>query len=287
MGGLSALIELLTPEPIGGCRYVGRPDPGLGWDAVYGGHLLGQATAVAHQALPDARAVHSLHGYFLKAGRAGQPIEYEVTPVRDGRSFSTRRVTACQDGQAIFEMLASFTGGEPGPAIAADPPADFGRLPAPDLLPRYPDLMARNDPLPFHERWAFADRGVDQRVVDAPWAPRGVSPAGGIRAWICADGAIEPDEPWLHAAILAYQSDDSISDNLLIPFDVTWSTPGTMVVSLDHSLWFHRTPRMDEWLFVEQWPVHAGGGRGLATGRVWSSDGQLVASFSQEALLRV
>ena len=95
------------------------------------------------------------------------------------------------------------------------------------------------------------------------------------------------DAPWLHAALLAYQSDDSISDNVLVPFDVTWSTQGTMIVSLDHALWFHRPPRLDQWLFVEQWPVHAGVGRGLATARVWDTDARLVASFTQEALLRV
>ena len=115
MTALENLIGLLTVEPVGEGRLIGQPDPGLGWDAVYGGHLLGQATAAAHHGLAPDRLVHSLHGYFLRAGKAGEPIEYDVAVVRDGRSFSTRRVTAHQGHGAIFELTASFSVPEDGP----------------------------------------------------------------------------------------------------------------------------------------------------------------------------
>ena len=280
-------MALLTPQPLDDHHYRGIASVDDGWDNVYGGHFLGQATAVAAASAGDDRRVHSLHGYFLRAGRAREPIDYTVDVVRDGRSFSTRRVTASQDGgPANFELLVSFTVPEPGKALDPEPPAGFADLAAPESLPRYQELMASFETPPLPLDWALKDRGIDIRIVNAPWSPHGPSAKSGIRYWARADGAL-PEDPGLHAAMFAYLSDDSVSDNVLVPFGLTWSTPDVLCVSLDHALWLHRPFRMDEWLFVDQEPLVAAGGRGLANGKVWTMAGELVASFTQEALMRV
>ena len=284
---LEDLIALLTPQRLDADRFRGIPSIDDGWDNVYGGHFLGQATAVAAASAGDDRRVHSLHGYFLRAGRAGQPIDYAVDVVRDGRSFSTRRVTASQNGgPANFELLVSFTVPEAGLSLAPAPPPGFADLPAPESLPRYQELMASFETPPLPLDWALKDRGIDMRIVNAPWSPDGPSENSGIRYWARAAGPLGDD--WgLHAAMFAYLSDDSVSDNVLVPFGVTWSTPDVLCVSLDHALWLHRPFRMDEWLFVDQEPLVAAGGRGLANAKVWTAAGELVATFTQEALMRV
>jgi acyl-CoA thioesterase-2 len=280
------LLSLLALEPVAEGRFRGAPPLPDGWDAIYGGHFLGQATAAACATVGPDKRLHSLHAYFLRAGIASEPLDYDVVVVRDGRSFCTRRVVASQSKGPAFELTASFCVAEEGPPIAAEPPADFAALPEPESLPTYQEAMAAHDPLPFPAEWALADRGLDIRLVNAPWSPAGPSPRGGIRYWSRTPAAL-PDDPALHAAIFAYLSDDSISDNVLVPFGVTWSTPDTMVVSLDHALWFHRPFRMDRWHLIEQRPVVAHGGRGLAHGEVFDRDGVLVASFTQEALMRI
>ncbi len=283
---LTRLLHLLDVQPTAEGRYSGVCADGDGWDAVYGGHFLGQATAAACRSV-EGKRLHSLHAYFLKAGKSTDPIDYDVTVVRDGRSFATRRVTASQNGgPANFELTASFCVAEDGPVIEPSTMAGFAELPDPESLPRYTELMASLDELPFPEGWALRDRGVDLRIVDAPWAPGGPSAEGGIRFWARAAGDL-PDDAGVHAAIFAYLSDDSISDNLLVPFGVTWSTETAMVFSLDHAMWLHRPFRMDEWHFYDQQPVIADNARGFATARVWDRQGRLVASFTQEALVRI
>jgi acyl-CoA thioesterase-2 len=280
------LVSVLQLEPIAEGRFRGPARISTGWDSVYGGHFLGQATAAALATVPANRRIHSLHAYFLKAGRAGEPIDYDVSVVREGRSFCTRRVAASQGQGTNFELTASFAAVEAGPTMAADTPADFADLPDPEGLPTFPELMASRDPVPFPPGWAFGDRGIDIRVVNAPWCDDGASERGGIRTWNRVPARL-PDDPALHAALFAYHSDDSISDNVLVPFGVTWATDDAMVFSLDHAVWFHRPFRMDEWHFVEQWPVVADGARGLAQGQVFDRDGVLLASFTQEALVRI
>lgn len=282
---LDDLIGLLTLERVGAGRYRGIGSSGDGAEATFGGHILGQATAAALATVEVARRIHSVHGYFLRPGRPGEPIDYAVRTVRDGRAFCTRAVSASQGERTVFELMASFATPEGGAVFDPPPPPDFATLPEPESLPRYHDLMATQDPLPLPAEWALREHGVDVRTVHAPWAPRGPSPEQGIRMWIRADGPL-PDDPKLHAALLAYQSDESIADNAAVPFGVTWGTPGVVFASLDHALWYHRPFRMDEWLFVDQRPVTAGHGRGLATAGVWSEQGKLVASFTQEALIR-
>lgn len=280
------LIDILTLQPTGPDRFTGRGSHGDGADGTFGGHFLGQATAAALATVDDDRQVHSLHAYFLRGGTPGQPIEYEVERVRDGRSFCTRRVRAVQHGKTAFELMASFSVASQGETITPPLPEDFSSLPAPDSLPTYKALMATHDPVPLPAEWSLRDHGIDVRVVNAPWAPRGPSDKQGIRMWIRANGTVR-DDPKLHAAMLAYQSDESISDNVLVPFGLTWGTPGVFFVSLDHALWMHGQINLNEWHFVDQWPVVAGDGRGVSTGFVWSRDGKLIASFTQEALMRI
>ena len=282
---LDDLIEILRPSIIEEDVYRGTASSGDGADGTYGGHFLGQATAAALATVDDDRSVHSIHAYFLRAGQPGKPIDYVVDRLRDGRSFSARRVTAKQSEKTAFELIASFTSDTAGEIIEPQIPSDFDRLPEPVSLPRYLDLMAAQDPLPFPEAWALRPHGIDVRVVNAPWSPNGPSVEQGIRMWIRADGIV-PDDPKLHAAMLAYQSDESIADNLLIPFGVTWGSPGVFFVSLDHAMWFHRPIDMNQWHFIEQRPLVAARGRGVACGYVWSQDRKLVASFTQEALMR-
>lgn len=282
---LEDLIEILRPIRIDEDLYRGTASSGDGADGTYGGHFLGQAIAAALATVDDYRSVHSIHAYFLRAGRPGEPIDYVVDRLRDGRSFSARRVTARQSGKIAFEMIASITADTVGKVIEADSPVDFDQLPEPDSLPRYLELMAEQDPLPFSEGWALRPHGIDVRVVNAPWSPNGPSVEQGIRMWIRADGKV-PDDPILHSAMLAYQSDESIADNLLVPFGVTWSSPGVFFVSLDHAMWFHRPIDINQWHFIEQRPLVAECGRGVACGYVWSQDRKLIASFTQEALMR-
>lgn len=277
---LEDLIDVLRPTQTDENTYQGRTA-----NSTYGGHFLGQATAVALATVNDNRFIHSFHAYFLRGLRPGEAIEYVVDRVRDGRRFCTRRVTAIQSGKSAFEMIASFTFDEIGETIQPSGPADFDELPLPESLPTFHELMSAQDPLPFSADWALREHGVDVRVVNAPWSPEGPSVDDGIRMWIRADGNV-PDDSGLHSAMLAYQSDESIADNVLVPFGLTWSSPEMFFVSLDHAMWFHRPIDMNQWHFVEQQPVTAGHGRGVASGYVWSQDRQLIASFTQEALMR-
>jgi len=283
---LQDLIEILRPARLSQNKFRGRGSAGDGAEGTYGGHFLGQATAAALATIDDDRAVHSIHAYFLRAGRPGEPIDYAVEHTRDGRSFCTRRVIASQEGKTVFELIASFTVAAESEVFDASPPADFEQLPEPESLPGYHELMARQDPLPLPEEWALRDHGVDVRIVNAPWSADGPSARQGIRMWIRANGTA-PADPRLHTSMLAYQSDESLADNMLVPFGVTWSSPGVFLVSLDHAMWFHRPIDMNQWHFVEQWPVTVARGRGVATGYVWSRERKLVASFTQEALMRL
>jgi acyl-CoA thioesterase-2 len=291
VAALDDLIAIVTLEDLGDDRFRGAGSTDDGVDATYGGHFLGQAVAAACATVDDDRRIHSLHGYFLRAGYPGEPYLLTVDRVRDGRSFCTRRVVVTQDagrepGRPQFELLASFARPEDGPVSAPEPPPYFASLPRPEDLPTHHELMSTLDPLPLPEAWAMRDYGLDLRTVAAPWAPGGPSADGGIQLWARADGEV-PDDPALHATLLAYQSDESLADNIAIPWGATWGTPGVVFVSLDHALWFHRPIDLNRWHFIDQRPLTVGGGRGVATAMVWTAEGELVASFTQEALLRL
>ena len=281
------LIAIVSVTEIGPDLFEGVGSTNDGVDASFGGHLLAQAVSAALATVEPERRLHSLHGYFLRGGRPGEPYRLEVERVRDGRSFCTRRVRVSQgDGKPQFEMLASCTVDEEGPQYPARPPGDFDSLPDPESLPTHRELMEGLDPLPLPEDWALRDYGLDLRTVNAPWAPNGPSADSGIRLWIRGAAPI-PDDHHLQSALLAYQSDESLADNVAVPWGATWGSPGVVFVSLDHAMWFHRPFDLNDWHFVDQRPVTVGRARGTATGTVWNRAGELVASFTQEALLRL
>lgn len=292
MTPIEKLLQIVTLEATGDDAFTGVGSSEDGVDATFGGHFLGQATAAALATVDDSRVLHSLHGYFLRGGQPGKPHLLEVERVRDGRSFCTRRVRVSQDGlpsegaKVQFELMASFATPVDGPTHPAPPPPDFAELPDPTSLPTYLELMRSHETLPLPEEWALRDYGLDIRTVDAPWTPGGPSADGGIRLWVKAAEPL-PANPALHSAVLAYQSDESLADNIAIPWGATWGTPGVVFVSLDHAMWFHRPIDLNDWLFIDQRPVTVAHERGLATASAWDRSGNLVCTFTQEALLRL
>lgn len=251
---------------------------------LYGGHLIGQSLAAACRTVDADLLPHSLHAYFLRAASTTEDLVHEVTRVRDGRSFTHRRVLVTQGGVPVFEMTGSFQRDEPGRRFEQAMPVG---VPDPASLPGLPELVAGLDEDPFDEFWTHRPRPVDLRYVHSHFAPRGPSEDRGIRLWMRTFDAL-PDDPHLHACMLAYNSDESISDNVLIPHGVAWGEDDEMhVASLDHAMWFHQPLRIDDWLLLDQAPVATAGARGLSTGRVWDRQGRLVATIAQEAVMRL
>jgi acyl-CoA thioesterase II len=280
---LRELLELLRLEPIEVNLFRGQSQD-LGWGAVFGGQVLGQALSAAAQTVPDDRFVHSLHGYFLRQGDARRPIVYTVDRIRDGRSFTTRRVVAVQGGNAIFTLEASFQIEEGGLQHQADAPLD---VPQPESL--RPDHEAARDwadtlPDPLRTR-ALAVRPIEMRSIDPmnPLRPEVRPPVR--RVWLRAPDPL-PDDPALHRYLLAYASDFHLLTTAMLPHGVTVATKGMQVASLDHAMWFHRPFRVDEWLLYAIDSPSASGGRGLVRGQFFDRAGRLVASSAQEGLMR-
>ena len=249
---------------------------------VFGGQVAAQSLVAAGRTVDKGR-VHSLHSYFLRPGDPTAPILYEVDRIRDGRSFTTRRVVAIQHGRAIFNLQCSFHLDE-GPGLVHQ--AEMPQVPRADELPTVRERLAPYvDQLP---NWFVLDkpRPIDQRYVgDLPWLPT-ASAELRQRLWVRADGDLG-DDPLLHAAVIAYASDMSIIDSVLKPHRIRWEDGRAMVVSLDHCMWFHRTFRADRWLLLDQDSPNAYGARGLARGLVFDEEGHLVVSLVQEGLVRV
>jgi acyl-CoA thioesterase-2 len=276
-------VQLLALERIEENLFRGQSQ-NLGWGRVFGGQVLGQALSAAVQTVPTERHVHSLHAYFLRPGDVDRHIVYDVDRIRDGGSFTTRRVVAIQGGQAIFNLAASFQKLESGFEHQDEMPA----TPPPASLPTEQERAAAYAhllPRPLREG-ALAERPFELRPADAaddPVAPTPRPPAR--RVWLRATGRL-PDDPALHCYLLAYVSDHSFITTALLPHGVTWLTPGMQVASLDHVMWFHEPFRVDEWLLYAIDSPAARGGRGLVRGRIFTQDGRLVASTAQEGLIR-
>jgi len=288
---LSELIDILSLERIEENIFRGQSQ-NLGWGRVFGGQAVGQALSAAEQTVPEGRSVHSLHSYFLRPGDANLPIVYTVDPIRDGRSFTTRRVVAVQNGKAIFSLSASFQVEEPGFDHQADVMPD---VPGPDALrsekelgERYiaklPPAVVANIPKAMKER-ITADRPIEVRPVTPidPMNPK--EREARKQVWFRVNGTL-PDSQNLHQYLLAYASDFHLLGTAMMPHAVTWLTPGMQVASLDHSMWFHRPFRFDDWLLYDMDAPSARGARGLARGRWFTSDGALIASTTQEGLMR-
>ncbi len=249
---------------------------------IYGGQVLAQAIVAASRTLPDTRHVHSMHGYFLRPGDAQTNVTLSVDRIHDGRSFSTRRVQAFQQGMPIFSMISSFQDDDEG--VEHQDPMPEG-IPDPDDLPNAIDVMAEQ--MGPEWRHFFMATPLEQRYVTSPIqvAVTGEhTPSSAV--WVKTRKRL-PDDPWLHRAGLAFLSDTSIQDAVLRAHGVPWITKGLKVASLDHAMWWHREARIDEWLLYVQHSPNAINSRGLAQGRIYSRDGALVASVAQEIMIRV
>lgn len=249
---------------------------------VFGGQVLAQSLVAASRTAPEGRAVHSMHGYFLRPGDVTVPITFSVDRIHDGRSFSTRRTQAYQHGLPILSMIASFQTDDDGVEHAAPMPDD---LPEPEDLPSDRDLLARVDH-PAAQYWS-SSRPFDIRHAPNPLylAVEGERVAHQA-VWMRSTGAL-PDDPGLHRAALAYVSDYTILEPIQRRHGIAWATPGLRTASLDHAMWWHRPVRVDEWLLYVQESPSASGGRGLSLGRIYTRGGVLVASVAQEGMVRV
>ena len=278
---LDDLVALLDLEPIEVNIFRGR-SPDENRQRVFGGQVAGQALVAAARTIDEpGRHVHSLHAYFLRPGDPTVPILYEVDRIRDGRSFSTRRVVAIQHGRAIFNLQASFHDDEPGPDHQLTMPEGMGD---PAELPDFRTRMA-----PYAEQmgdWYDRPRPIDLRYVDGDPMSRKGTPSTKQHVWLRADGRL-PDDPVLHTCVVTYASDMTLLDTTILPFGLSWDSPGMQMASVDHAMWFHRPFRADEWLLYDQSAVSTSSARGLAQGAIFTADGRLVVSVVQEGLARI
>jgi acyl-CoA thioesterase II len=279
---LDRLLELLDLEPIEENIFRGvSPDERV--QRVFGGQVAGQALVAAGRTVPTDRPVHSLHAYFIRPGDPSVPLIYIVDRVRDGMSFTTRRVSAIQHGNTIFTLSASFQKAEPGP-MHADPMPD---VPPPDQIERTADRLAR-----------FYGGDIPREIADNPIELRSVGPLSieaerdpALRTtrnmvWLRVNGDL-PDDPLLHVCLMTYASDMTLLDPVLLGHGLSWMDGRTRGASLDHAMWFHRPFRADQWLLYAQESPVAYGARGLARGEVFTQQGDLVVSVVQEGLIRV
>ncbi len=279
---LANLIALLGLERIEQNIFRGQSQD-LGWGAIFGGQVVGQALSAAVQTVPPDRHVHSLHGYFLRQGDAKRPVVYEVDPIRDGKSFTTRRVVAVQGGHAIFSLEASFQLDE----VGLDHQEDAPETVAPETLENEHQrwaAFAENLPSPLKEM-ATAERPIEIRPVNPTSMLKPEVQPPHKRVWLKAVDAL-PDDPLLHRILLAYASDFSFLTTALQPHGVSWLSPKMQIASVDHALWFHRPFRLDDWLLYVIDSPSASGARGLVLGRFYDRQGRLVASAAQEGLIR-
>jgi acyl-CoA thioesterase-2 len=282
---LDDLLDLLNLEQIEVNIFRGRsPDETV--QRVFGGQVAGQALVAAGRTVPADRPVHSLHAYFIRPGDPSVPLVYTVDRVRDGRSFTTRRVTAIQHGKPIFTLSASFHHPEAGLEHATPMPA----VPRPEELRSNAERLAEavGAPLPRH----FRDRPIELRSVGPLSVELARDPS--LRAedehsnlvWVRVTEEL-PDDPLLHVCLMTYISDLTLIETALLEHGITMLDGRTTGASLDHAMWFHRPFRADRWLLYAQESPVAAGGRVLARGQVFTAEGDLVVSVVQEGLIRI
>jgi acyl-CoA thioesterase II len=278
---IQALLDILDLERLEVNLFRGR-SPQTAWQRVFGGQVIGQALVAAVRTV-DGRTPHSLHGYFLLPGDPKVPIIYEVDRIRDGRSFTTRRVVAIQHGQAIFSMSASFHNDEAGLAHQATMPD----VPMPDALPSEAEVRKQfltTMPEPVR-RYYERERPIELRPVEFQRYLGKKYEDGRFNVWIRTTGRL-PDDPAIHQCALAYASDYTLLDTALVPHGRTLFEKEFMAASLDHALWIHRPFRADDWLLYSQDSPNLFGARGFSRGLIFTRDGTLVASVAQEGLVR-
>ncbi|MGI8679740.1 MAG: acyl-CoA thioesterase [Jatrophihabitans sp.] len=276
---VDGLVELLDLERIEFDIFRGV-SPKERSQRVFGGQVAGQALVAAGRTVDEDRLVHSLHSYFIRPGDPTIPILYEVDRVRDGRSFTTRRVLAVQNGKAIFSLSASFQLEQDG----VDHQSTMPEAPAPDELPTLDERIA--DFPAVAEFYRKRSRPIDMRYVDEPpWERRGPRDTAGM-VWMRADGRL-PDDPLLHVCVLTFASDMTLLDSVLARHGLANNVDDVSMASLDHAMWFERPFRADGWLLYVMHSPSASGGRGLATGRFYTPEGRQVCSVVQEGMVRV
>ena len=279
---LEELLQLLKLEKIEENIFRGQSQD-LGFGNVYGGQVLGQALSAAYQTVPPERRAHSLHAYFLRHGDVEKPIVYNVECIRDGTSFTTRRVVAVQKSRAIFDMAASFQIDEPG----FDHQDEMPSVPGPEGLPSQLELFNRiadQIPIAFREK-CLCRLPIEIRAVDPmnPFAPEKRKPLK--YNWVRAIDKM-PDDPSAHQYLLAYASDYGLMTTSLYPHAQSFWQPAMQASSLDHAMWFHRLFRLDDWLLYEMQSPNACNARGLSYGKIFNRQGLLVATLMQEGLIR-
>lgn len=280
---LDELLNLLQLEQIEETIFRGQSQD-LGFGNVFGGQVIGQALSAAKQTVEENRGLHSFHCYFLRPGNAHKPIVYEVDKARDGRSFTTRRVVAIQNGKPIFNVALSFQGKEEG--YEHQYPTMPQVTPPEELESELDRTRKIAHLIPEQVRDKLTcDRPIELRPVKIPdfINPEPMEPVRHI--WLRANGEL-PDDLRIHKYLLAYASDFSFVTTSLNPHGVNFWHPNMQVASIDHAMWFHQDFRMDEWLLYSIDSPIAGGARGLARGQIFNQKGQLVASTMQEGLIR-
>lgn len=281
---MQELIDILNLERLEHNLFRGR-SPQVGWQRVFGGQVIGQSLAAAQRTVASDRHVHSLHCYFMRPGDPAIPIVYEVDRIRDGGSFTTRRVVAIQSGHAIFSLAASFHVDEDG--LDHQLPMPDG-VPAPEALPSYQEILDKGgDQVPENIRRYFQrDRPVEIRPVSLKhYMSQDMLPPF-QKTWLRLSGPV-PDDRGVQAAVLAYLSDMTLLDTVTFPHGRSVFDPKLQMASLDHAMWFHRPHPLDDWLLYTQDSPSAGGARGLSRGSIYSRDGVLIASTAQEGLMRL
>ncbi len=276
------LIGLLELEAIEHNIYRGL-NRDIGSGRIFGGQVLAQSLVAARKTVDGDRPAHSMHGYFILAGDLETPVVYFVDRLRDGKSYTTRRVTAIQHGRAIFNMSGSFHRPEEGPSHQVQMPD----VPPPEeVRPELERIRERADEIPDHLRTVLTqDRPLDFRPVEVD--PFEAGPTEPHRhTWVRAVGEVG-DDPLHHQAVLAYASDYGLLGAALQPHGVTFRDPDVMVASLDHAVWFHRPFRVDEWLLYAAWSPVSAGGRGFSRGTFFTREGEVVASVAQEGVVRI
>jgi len=279
---VSDLLSILDLEQLDLNLFRGR-SPQVGWQRVFGGQVIGQALVAAVRTV-EGRQPHSMHAYFLLPGDPKIPIIYDVDRIRDGKSFTTRRVTARQHGHPIFSMLVSFHNDEGG----LDHQAKMPDVPMPEDLPS--ETEVRKNVLPMMpdpvRRYYERERPIELRPVEYDRYLGKKYPDGRFNVWIRTTDKL-PDDPAIHQCVLAYTSDMGLLDAALVPHGRTLFEKEFMAASLDHALWLHRPFRADDWLLYAMDSPNLHGGRGFGRGLIFRRDGTLVASVAQEGLVRI
>lgn len=277
------LLTLLDLETLEHNLFRGS-SPQSGWQRVFGGQVIGQALVAAQRTVDPERHVHSLHCYFMRPGDPAVPIIYEVDRIRDGSSFTTRRVVAIQHGKAIFSLSASFQYDEPGLEHQMDMPKD---VPTPDKLLSETQLIEQFiDHVPdVVRRYWLRERPIEMKPVSLTHYMTREKLPPKQDVWIRATGPV-PDDRAIQAAVLAYLSDMTLLDTSLFAHGRSVFDPAIQAASLDHAMWFHRPNPLDDWMLYTQDSPNTSGARGFTRGSIYASDGTLIASVAQEGLIR-